>query len=84
MREFRREVWNGIHQTVVDQHGSAVAFDVDGEDNANLFAAAPGLLAACEYALDAMSGPDGPEPTTAEKMATDGLRAAIARARGEA
>jgi len=84
MPRFKREVWNGVHQVVVDQRGNAIAFDVDGEENANLFTAAPDLLAACEYALDAMSGPNGPEPTMAEKMAMDRLRAAIAKARGTA
>jgi len=53
------------------------------DDNGMLIGAAPDLLAACEYALDTMSGPDGPEPTMAEKMAMDRLRAAIAKARGE-
>ena len=59
-----------------------VAIVQSSNADARLIAAAPDLLAACEYALDAMSGPDGPEPTMAEKMAMDRLRAAIEKARG--
>lgn len=41
------------------------------------------LLAACKYALDAMSGPDGPPVTTAEKMAMDRLRVVITKTEGK-
>lgn len=38
------------------------------------------LIATCKYALDAMSGPDGPPQTTTEIMAMERLRAVITKA----
>ena len=50
----------------------------DREDDAQLFAAAPDLLEACEWAFDDMRPDYGDDHETVRK-----LRAAIARAKGE-
>lgn len=50
-------------------------------DNANLIAAAPDLLAACEAAAETFDD-DAPGPGLTEREALKKLKSAIARARG--
>ena len=45
---WKHEMWHGLHHTVIDARGNAVAFDILTEDDALLIKAAPLLLEALE------------------------------------
>lgn len=81
---------------IIDNHGVCAHVETYSEDpsvedfaNANLIAAAPDLLAACEEALLAMGkvkvvlSPDAPAWQEELVGASESLRAAIAKAKGE-
>lgn len=65
-----------IHITTDHIHASQM--NSDAKDDAHLIAAAPDLLEACEYALNALYLMNADEGTAADK-----LRTAIVRAKGE-
>jgi hypothetical protein len=56
---WKRQVWNGIHQAVVDAERKTVAFDISTKTNADLIAAAPELLAVCRVVIEQASVFDG-------------------------
>lgn len=80
---WKREVWHGIHQVVTDANGEAIAFDVKGWANANLFAAAPDLLAACRGAMDTIERLGGERGIGRMGATLECLDAAIAKVEGE-
>lgn len=73
--------WSGL-AIVYGQDGSEIG-PLIAMSNASLIAAAPDLLAACERTVELFDKCENPEVRD-EPLAINGLRAAIARAKGEA
>lgn len=81
--------WHVQITVYAESDGQRVATVFQSEANADLFVAAPDLLAACEAALAAMEAQFADDPVAALQMEWDAepmpqLRTAIAKAKGDA